>query len=154
MKQQQQHEFKDMKLNFFVGETWLFDYFKVVGPIPQKREEKQTKRKWFAKCYLDTRIKHEDDETHYHISIYDKMDDVNCQIVSFPHMDSNFPGNPAHGVYTSQLVRYSRICTSKVDFIHRLHQRSSRVRQQGFKYALLLKSLTKFFNRQGQPTRI
>ena len=54
------------------------------GQFHKKREEKQTKRKWFAKCYLDTRIKHEDDETHYHISIYDKMDDVNCQIVSFP----------------------------------------------------------------------
>ena len=37
-----------------------------------------------------------------------------------PHMDSNIPANPAYGVYISQLVRYARICTSKVDFINRL----------------------------------
>ena len=32
-------------------------------------------------------------------------------------MDSNIPANPAYGVFISQLVRYARICTSKVDFI-------------------------------------
>ena len=74
-------------------------------------------------CYLDTRIKHEDDETPYHISVYDKRDDFNFQIVNFrAHMDSNIPSNPAYGVYISQLVRYARICRSNVDFIHRLHQ--------------------------------
>ena len=33
-------------------------------------------------------------------------------------MDSNVPANPAYGVFISQLVRYARICTSKVDFIN------------------------------------
>ena len=47
-------------------------------------------------------------------------------------MDSNIPANPAYGVYISQLVRYARICTSKVDFINRLGGRSLRLRQQGF----------------------
>ena len=47
-------------------------------------------------------------------------------------MDSNIPANPAYGVYISQLVRYARICTSKVDFINRLRGLSLRLRQQGF----------------------
>ena len=36
-------------------------------------------------------------------------------------MDSNIPTNPAYGVCISQLVRYARICTYKVDFMNRLH---------------------------------
>ena len=51
---------------------------------------------------------------------------------NFPHMDSNIPANPAYGVYISQLVRYAKICTSKVDFMNRLRGLSLRLRQQGF----------------------
>ena len=57
--------------------------------------------------------------------------------------------NPANGVYISQLVRYARICTSKVDFINILRALSLRLKQQGFETNLLLKSFNKFFNRHG-----
>ena len=40
---------------------------------------------------------------------------------------------PAYGVYISQLVRYGKICTSKVDFVDSLCRLSSRLNQQGFK---------------------
>ena len=52
-------------------------------------------------------------------------------------------------VYISQLVRYARICTSKVDFINRLRGLSLRLRQQGFETNLLQKSFNKFVNRLG-----
>ena len=55
--------------------------------------------------------------------------------------------NPAYDVYISQLVRYARICTSKLDFIHRLRRLSTRLLEQGFKSTLLGKSLAKFFKR-------
>ena len=64
-------------------------------------------------------------------------------------MDSNIPANPAYGVYISQLVRYARICTSKVDFMNRLRGLSLRLRQQGFLTNLLQRTFTKFFNRHG-----
>ena len=64
-------------------------------------------------------------------------------------MDSNIPTNPAYGVYVSQLVRYARICTSKVDFMNRLCGLSLRLRQQGFVTHLLQKSLHKFFTQHG-----
>ena len=83
-------------------------------------------------CYLDTNIKTGDVATPFGISIYDKWDDFAFRIVNFRHMDSNFPANPAYGVYISQLARYARICMSKVDFINRLRGLSSRLRQQGF----------------------
>ena len=69
-------------------------------------------------CANQAAVKHEDDKTPYHISIYDKRDDFNFQNINFPHMDSNIPGNLAYGVYISQLVRHATVCTSKVDFLH------------------------------------
>ena len=97
---------------------------------------------------LDTNIK-TGDNTPFRISIYDKREDFAFRIVNFPHMDSNIPANPAYGVYISQLVRYARICTSKVDFINRLRGLSLRLRQQGFETNLLQKSFNKFFSRHG-----
>ena len=89
------------------------------------------------------------ENTPFRISIYDKREDFAFRIVNFPHMDSNIPANPAYGVYISQLVRYARICTSKVDFINRLRGLSLRLRQQGFETNLLQKSFNKFFSRHG-----
>ena len=66
-------------------------------------------------------------------------------------MDSNIPANPAYGVYISQLVRYARICPSKVDHdcMNRLRGLSLRLRQQGFLTNLLQRTFTNFFNRYG-----
>ena len=100
-------------------------------------------------CYLDTHIKTGDTTIPFRISIYDKRDDFTFRIVNFPHMDSNIPANPAYGVYISQLVRYARICTSKVDFMNRLRGLSLRLRQQGFLTNLLQRTFTKFFHRHG-----
>ena len=99
-------------------------------------------------CYLDTNIKTGDNKS-FRISIYDKREDFAFRIVNFPHMDSNIPANPAYDVYISQLVRYARICTSKVDFINRLRGLSLRLRQQGFETNLLQKSFNTFFSRHG-----
>ena len=100
-------------------------------------------------CYLDTNIKTGDVTTSFRISIYYKRDDFAFRTVNFPHMDSNIPANPAYGVYISQLVRYARICTSKVDFINRLRGLSLRLRQQGFETNRLQNSFNKFVNRHG-----
>ena len=88
-------------------------------------------------CYLDTNIKTGSTSTPFRLSIYDKRDDFRFRIVNFPHMDCNIPANPAYGVYISQLVRYARICTSKVDFMNRVRGLSLRLRQQGFVTNLL-----------------
>ena len=101
------------------------------------------------KCVISTHIKTGDTTTPFGISIYNKRDDFTFRIVNFPHMDSNIPANPAYGLYISQLVRYARICTSKVDFMNRLRGLSLRLRQQGFLTNLLQRTFTKFFNRHG-----
>ena len=115
---------------------------------PSELELKDTSTSSTEVCYLDTNIK-TGDNTPFRISIYDKREDFAFRIVNFPHMDSNIPANPAYAVCTSQLVKYARICTSKVDFINRLYGLSLRLRQQGFETNLLRKSFNKFFNRYG-----
>ena len=49
-------------------------------------------------CYLDSNIKTGDINTPFCISIYDKRDGFAFRIVSFPHMGSNIPANPAYGI--------------------------------------------------------
>ena len=66
-----------------------------------------------------------------------------------PKTKKLYLSQPAYGVYISQLVRYGKICTSKVDFVDGLCRLSSCLNQQGFKSTLLLKSLNKFFKHHG-----
>ena len=115
---------------------------------PSELELKDTSTSSTEVCYLDPNIKTGDVTTPFRFSIYDKRDDFAFRIVNFPYMDSNIPANPAYGVYISQLVRYARICTSKVDFINRVRGLSLRLRQQGFNNRLQ-NSFNKFVNRHG-----
>ena len=102
------------------------------------------------KCVISTHISRQAVQTHLSVSASTIREmTLQFRIVNFPHMDSNIPANPAYGVYTSQLVRYARICTSKVDFMNRLRGLSLRLRQRGFLTSLLQRTFTKFFNRHG-----
>ena len=98
---------------------------------PSELELKDTSTSSTKVCYLDTNSK-TGDISPFPISIYDKRDDFAFPIVNFPHMDSNIPANQAYGVYVSQLVRYARICPTRVAFINKLRGLALRLRQQGF----------------------
>ena len=54
------------------------------------------------------------------IKLYDKREDYKFEIVNYPHLDSNIPEKIAYGVFTSQLIRYARICTHKENLIDRI----------------------------------
>ena len=43
--------------------------------------------------------------------LYNKRYDFNFPIVNFPFMCSNIPTVPAYGLYISQFIRYSRVCS-------------------------------------------
>ena len=45
-------------------------------------------------------------------SIYDKRDDFNFHSTNFPFLGRNFSSSPAYGVCISQLIRYTRACSS------------------------------------------
>ena len=116
---------------------------------PSELELKDTSTSSTEVYYLDTNIQTGDINKPFRISIYDTRDNFAFRIVNFFHMDSNIPANPPYGVYISELERYARICTPKVDFINRLRGLSLLLRQQGFETNLPQKSFNKFFNRHG-----
>jgi hypothetical protein len=66
---------------------------------------------------------------------YDKRDDFNFPIdffVNFPFICRNIPAASAHGVYISQLIRYSRACGSYQVSHCRVLLLTSKLPSQGF----------------------
>ena len=51
--------------------------------------------------------------------IYDKRDYFKFEIVNFQFLDGGVPRLPSYGVYISQLIRFSRVCSNVDDFNNR-----------------------------------
>ena len=84
-----------------------------------------------------------------HTSIYDKRDDFNFHITNFPFLSSNIPTSPAYGVFISQLIWYTRACSSYGCFILRATRLSNKLLEKGYVKARLKSSLRKFYGRYG-----
>ena len=61
-----------------------------------------------------------DIETHikdriFHTRTYDKREAFNFEIVNYPDLSGNIPEQPAYGVYSSQIIRYARVCSHTKD---------------------------------------
>ena len=68
----------------------------------------------------------------------------------FPHHKlSVLPSSPAYGVFISQLIRYSRACSSYECFILRARRLSSKLLKQGYLAERLKSSFRKFYGRYG-----
>ena len=82
---------------------------------------------------------------HLRTSLYDKRDDLNFHITNCPFPSSNIPPSPANGVFISQLIQYTRACSSYECFILRAARLSSKLLGQGYVMELLKSSLRKFY---------
>ena len=80
-----------------------------------------------------------------HTSVYDKRDDFGFPIVNCPWLSGDVPRLPSHGIYISQLVRFTRCCTSVLDFHSKNLQITSKLLTQGYRYHKLRKTFGKFF---------
>ena len=78
-------------------------------------------------------------------SHYDKRDEFNFHITTFPFLSSNIPSSPAYGVFISQLIRYARAFSSYECFILRALRLSSMLLGQGYVRERLKSSLRKFY---------
>ena len=85
---------------------------------PIELEIKDTTDTDRSASYLDLHLK-VDSEGWFKTKLYDKRDDFNFPNVNFPFICSNIQTAPAYGGYISQLVRYSRVCSSHQDFLDR-----------------------------------
>ena len=60
---------------------------------------------------------------------------------------SNIPASAAYGVYISQLIRYSRVCTKYSDFLDRAQLLTQKLLKQGYVAPRLMSSLQIFNER-------
>ena len=82
--------------------------------------------------------------------IYDKRDDFNFEIVSFPFLDGDVPRSPSYGVYISQLIRFARVCSNVDDFNNRNLSLTAKLLKQGYRYHKIRKSFSKFYHRHSE----
>ena len=66
--------------------------------------------------------------------IYDKRDDFDFDIVIFPLLEGDVPRRPSYGVYISQLIRLSRVCSHVEDFNARNKCLTAQLLKQGYQY--------------------
>ena len=94
-------------------------------------------------AFLDLNIKVIGSDVH--TSVYDKRDDFGFPIVNFPWLGVDVPRLPSFGIYISQLVKFTRCCTSVSDFNSWSLQLTSKLLTQGYRYHKLRKIFGEFF---------
>lgn len=113
---------------------------------PSELDIKDTTESRRSASYLDLYLEI-DKDGRLNTKVYDKRDDFSFPIVNFPFLSSNIPTAPAYGVYISQLVRYSRACSSYDDFARRGMLLTNKLLQQGYEEERLKTTFRKFYGR-------
>ena len=115
---------------------------------PAKLEIKNTTESNTSASYLDLLLSIGRDG-QLRTSLYDKRDDFNFHITNFPFLSSNIPSSPAYGVFISQLILYTRTCSSYECYILRAARLSSKLLGLGYLRERLKSSLRNFYGRYG-----
>lgn len=82
----------------------------------------------------------------FHINVTNTKQRFPYPKVNYPSLHGNFPHVLAYGVFTGQLHRFARICTSSNDFIACATQLCSTLIPKGYTYAQLRQHLKTFLN--------
>ena len=69
--------------------------------------------------------------------IYDKRDDFDFEIVSFPFLDGNVPRSTSYGVYISQFIRFARASSYVADSNTRNKLLAQKLLKQGNRYSII-----------------
>ena len=80
-------------------------------------------------------------------SIYDKKDDFNFKVNSFPNLSGNIHSLRTHGVIISQLIRYSKVCLNVDDFIYRSRIMITKLLNQFFCLKELKRKFSHFYDK-------
>ena len=68
-------------------------------------------------------------------------------LIFFPFLDGDVPRRPSNGVYTSQLIRFARVCSHVEDFNARNKCLTAKLLKQGYRYQSLERFFSKFYCR-------
>ena len=124
-------------MTLYVLTTRILNCQSISDIYPKELKKTNTSPRKFPFLDLDITIT----SNQFITKVYDKREDFNFDIVNFPHLDSNIPNTPAYGVFISQLIRYSRICSDFSSFQAKSWQLCSRLIKQGYKYFKLNQTL-------------
>ena len=83
----------------------------------------------------------------FYIKLYDKRNDYDSDVISFPYLDGNIPKGQSYGIFIRQLIRYARINTSFSDFISDCKKLVTKLVGQCFDVAALCKRFQVFINK-------
>ena len=75
--------------------------------------------------------------------IYDKRDDFDFDIVTFPFLDGAVHRLTSYGVYISHLIRFARASSNLSDFNYRNKALTAKFLRQGYRYFKLRKAFSK-----------
>ena len=78
---------------------------------------------------------------------YDKRDDFDFEIVTFPFLDGDVPRAASYGVYITQLTRFARVSSHVTDFNTRNKLLTAKFLNQGYRYHKLRKAFSKLYRR-------
>ena len=98
----------------WLNNSMFCDFVDRIYPI--EIEIMNTKNTARSASYLDLHLEI-NSEGRLRTKLYDKKEDFNFPIGTFPFICSNISAAPAYGVYIIQLIRYSRACGSCPDFL-------------------------------------
>jgi hypothetical protein len=113
---------------------------------PSELEIKDTTESSTSTSYLDVLL-NIDAGGKLTTQLYNKRDDFNFAIVNFPNICSNIPLSPAYGVYTFQLIRYARACSTYDQFLNRDRLLTDKLMLQIFLLSTLMSAFRKFYGR-------
>ena len=76
--------------------------------------------------------------------MYNKTDDFDFEVISFPFPESNIHSNITYSAFFSQLLRYASICSNYIDFKNRCKILSQKLISRGFSANKLTWQFKKF----------
>ena len=97
--------------------------------------------------FLDLQIKIIDNQ--FDVSLYDKRDDFNFDIVRMPHKSSNIPSNVFDNTINAECLRVARVCNNSNNFSKSIKPMIARMIKQGANKHKIITSIKRSFNRHG-----
>ena len=96
-------------------------------------------------CYLDIRIVMT--RNGIQTKVYNKVDDFDFPVVAFTFPSSNIPLYIGYNTFYGQVLRYSRICSQKEDFLTKTASLYTTFRDRGYNERKLTASFQKIFTK-------
>ena len=132
-------------LNTFNNDGLLHKYYTEGRIYPEEMVLNKENQVNTEGTFLDLDMKIQDKVIN--VKLYDKREAFSFEIVNYPHMDSNIPRRIAYGVFGSQLIRFSRICTDKAELLKRIKLLIAKLTRKGYKLCELKKTAMRMMER-------